>query len=171
MSRYPAILIPLACLALVASVKAADYNIAVIDANRVVEQSPQYEAAGMALQREVAEREKALREQQDEIGKLRDRLEREGDLMSEDEQQRLQNDIRSRQRRLKYAQVEFQEDFSLRQNELRTRLVKQVQEVVVELAKEKGIDLILSEGVVHFSDRMDMSDEVIERLKERFRSR
>jgi len=164
-------LIPLAWLAFSATLEAAQYSIAVIDANRVVEQSPQYEAAGAALQREVAEREKALREQQDEIAKLRDKLDREGDLMSEDEQQRLQNDIRSRQRRLKYAQVEFQEDFSLRQNELRTKLVKQVQEVVVELAKEKDIDLILSEGVVHFSDRMDMSDAVIERLKERFRSR
>jgi len=171
MLRYRSMLIPLAWLAFSATLEAAQYSIAVIDANRVVEQSPQYEAAGAALQREVAEREKALREQQDEIAKLRDKLDREGDLMSEDEQQRLQNDIRSRQRRLKYAQVEFQEDFSLRQNELRTKLVKQVQEVVVELAKEKDIDLILSEGVVHFSDRMDMSDAVIERLKERFRSR
>lgn len=150
---------------------AADYTIAVIDANRVVEQSPQYDAAGAALQREIGEREKALREQQDEISKLQEKLERDGPLMSEEEIQRLQNDIRSRQRRLKYAQVEFQEDFSLRQNELRTKLVKQVQEAVVELAKEKDIDLILSEGVVYFSERIDLSDEVIERLKKRYRAR
>ncbi|WP_242463857.1 OmpH family outer membrane protein [Thiococcus pfennigii] len=150
---------------------AADYSIAVIDANRVVEESPQYAAAGQALQGEVAERERALREQQEEIAKLQERLERDGPLMSEDEVQRLQNDIRSRQRRLKYAQVEFQEDFALRQNELRTKLAKQVQEAVIELAKEKGIDLILSEGVVYSSDRIDLSDEVIERLKQRFQSR
>jgi len=161
----------LALLAVLSNAESADYTIAVIDANRVVEQSPQYEAAGAALQREVAEREEALREQQEAVAELQEKLERDGDLMSEDELQRLQNDIRSRQRRLKYAQVEFQEEFSLRQNELRTKLVRQVQEVVVELAKEKEIDLILSEGVVYFSDRIDMSEQVIERLKERFRAR
>nr|WP_051021984.1 OmpH family outer membrane protein [Thioflavicoccus mobilis] len=161
----------LLCGGLASVVQAADYTIAVIDANRVVEESPQYDAAGEALQSEIGEREKALREQQDELSKLQQKLERDAALMSEDEVQRLQNDIRSRQRRLKYAQVEFQEDFSLRQNELRTKLAKQVQEAVVELAKEKKIDLILSEGVVYSSDRIDISDEVIERLKQRFLSR
>lgn len=166
-------LLPLLLVSFAASVPAAaaEMRIGVIDANRVVEQSPQYEAAGAALQQEVADRERALRAQQDEITKLQQRLEHDGPLMSEDELQRLQNDIRSRQRRLKYAQVEFQEDFSLRQNELRTKLVKQVQEAVVELANEEQIDLILSEGVVYFSDRIDLSDQVIERLRERFRSR
>jgi outer membrane protein len=147
---------------------AADYRIAVVDPNRVVEQSPQYEAAGAALQREVEERERLLREQQDQISALQGRLEREGALMSESEIQRLQNDIRSRNRKLKYARDEFQEDFALRQNELRTKLAVQVREVVVEVAKEQKIDLVLSEGLVYFSPRIDISDRVIERLKQEF---
>ncbi len=171
MPTHLSLLAGLVALLLLVPVSAADYTIAVIDANRVVEESPQYDAAGAALQSEIAEREKVLREQQEEITKLQEQLERDGALMSEEEVQRLQNDIRSRQRRLKYAQVEFQEDFSLRQNELRTRLVRQVQEAVVELAKEQDIDLILSEGVVYFSERIDLSDEVIERLKQRFRDK
>lgn len=149
---------------------AGDYTIGVIDANRIVEESPQYEAAGEALQNEIIERERALREQQDQIIKLQQQLERGGPLMSKEEIKRLENDIRSRKRRLKYAQVEFQEDFSLRQNELRTKLAKQVKEAVVELAKEEGIDLILSEGVIYSSDRIDISEQVIERLKDRFQA-
>ena len=147
---------------------AADYRIAVVDPTRVVEQSPHYEAAGAALQREVEERERLLREQQDQISALQGRLEREGALMSESEIQRLQNDIRSRNRKLKYARDEFQEDFALRQNELRTKLAVQVREVVVEVAKEQKIDLVLSEGLVYFSPRIDISDRVIERLKQEF---
>ena len=155
--------------ALAAPALAADaYRIAVVDPNRVVEQSPQYEAASSALRREIEERERSLREQQDQIAALQTRLEREAALMSEQEIQRLQNDIRSRNRKLKYARDEFQDDFALRQNELRARLSRQVQEVVVELAREQGIDLILSEGVVHFSPRIDISDLVIERLKREF---
>ena len=145
--------------------QAADYKIAVVDPNRVVELSPQYAAAGKSLQAEVEDRERDLRKQQDQIGELKRKLEREGPLMSESEIQRLQNDIRSRSRKLKYEQDEFQEDFALRQNELRTKLAKQVQEVVVELAKELGIDLVVSDGVVYYSPRIDISDKVIERLK------
>jgi outer membrane protein len=148
-----------------------DYKIAVVDPNRVVESSPQYEAARKSLQREVEERERNLRTQQEEIAELQRRLEREGDLMSQSEMQRLQNDIRSRSRKLKYAQDEFQEDLTLRQNELRTKLARQVQEVVVELAKESGIDLVLSEGLVYFSKRVDISDQVVERLKREFEAK
>jgi outer membrane protein len=144
---------------------AENYKIGVVDPNRVVERSPQYEAAGKALRGELEERERNLRQQQEQITVLQGKLERDASLMSESEMQRLQNDIRSRTRKLKYAQDEFQEDFALRQNELRTKLEKQVQEVVVELAKELNIDLVISEGLVYYSPRIDISDLVIERLK------
>lgn len=150
---------------------AEPYKIVVVDPNRVVESSPQYESARKSLQLEVEERERSLRQQQDEITELKSKLERDGELMSQSEMQRLQNDIRSRTRKLKYAQDEFQEDLSLRQNELRTKLARQVQEVVVELAKELEIDLVLSEGLVYYSPRVDISDQVIDRLKQEFSSK
>jgi outer membrane protein len=152
-------------LVLVPGARAGDYKIGVVDPNRVVELSPQYAAAGKALQGEVGERERNLRQQQEQITILQTKLERDAALMSEGEMQRLQNDIRSRTRKLKYAQDEFQEDVALRQNELRTKLGKQVREVVVELAKEQGIDLVITEGLVYYSPRVDISDLVIERLK------
>ncbi len=158
----------IAWLLLSGSAFASDYRIAVVDPNQVVEQSPQYEAARGALQREVEDRERILREQQDQISALQGRLEREGALMSESEIQRLQNDIRSRTRKLKYARDEFQEDFALRQNELRTKLALQVREVIVEVAKEEKIDLVISEGLVYFSPRIDISTQIIERLKQEF---
>jgi outer membrane protein len=89
--------------------------------------------------------------------------------MSEEEIARLQNDIRTRDRKVKYAKAEFQEDFALRQNELRTKLVQQVREVVQEVAKEQKMDLIVSEGVVYFSERVDISAQVIERLQSKFK--
>jgi outer membrane protein len=144
---------------------ALDYKIGVVDPERVIEESPQYEAARQALHEEVADRERALREQQAKLDELKKNLERDAALMSEEEIARLQNDIRNRDRKVKYAKAEFQEDFALRQNELRTKLIAQVREVVQELAKEQKIDLIVSEGVVYFSERVDLSAQVIERLQ------
>lgn len=151
--------------------QAPPFRIAVIDPNRIVEESPQYDAARHTLSEEVQEREAALRQQQEEIDRLNAQLERDGALMSEEELTRLRNDIRARTRRLRYDKAEVQEDFALRQTELRTTLVKQVEEVVEQVAKEKNIDLILSEGVVYFSQRVDISGDVIERLKAEFKQR
>jgi outer membrane protein len=159
------------CISGIAAPAAPDYVIAVIDPTRIVEQSPQYEAARAQLQKEVSDREQKLVEQQKQIVELQQRLDRDGALMSEGEIQRLQSDIRNRERKAKYAQAEFREDFSLRQNELRAKLAKQVEEVVAELARDENIDLILSEGLVYVSKRMDISEKVIERLKEKFNAR
>ncbi len=163
----------LSVLLLVAwEVKAESISIAVIDPTRVVEQSPQYEAARRELQREVAKREEQLREQQRQLAKLQERLERDAALMSTEELQRLRNDIRNRDRKLKYAQAEAREDLTLRQNEMRTKLGRQVEEVVTELAREKKIDLIVSgEDVFYFSRRIDISDEVVQRMREKYRAR
>jgi outer membrane protein len=150
---------------------AGDLRIAVIDPNRIVEESPQYEEARQTLSTEVAEREADLLDQQESLDRLNAKLERDGALMSEEEAKRLQNDIRARKRRLRYAKAELQEDFALRQSELRTKLVKQVEEVVRQIAKEQEIDLIVSEGVVYFSDRIDISADVVQRLKEEFGGR
>lgn len=149
---------------------AQDYVVAAIDPNRVVEQSPQYEAARRELQRELEEREQKLASQQAELEELQKKLERDGALMSQEELQRLQNDIRNRERRLKYAQSEAREEITLRQNELRTKLGKQVEEVVTELAKERNIDLIVSgEDVFYFSKRIDISADVVERMTQKFK--
>jgi len=156
---------------LASSASAMDYVIGVIDPTRIVEQSPQYEDARAQLQKEVSEREQKLAAQQQQIVELQNSLDSDAALMSEDELQRLQADIRNRDRKVKYAQAEFREDFALRQNELRTKLAKQVEEVVAELAREENIDLILSEGLVYYSKRVDMSDKVIERLRKKFEAR
>jgi len=165
----------LACLALLLAGggAAADegFRIAVIDPNRIVEESPQYEAARNLLSAEAQDRETELSSQQEDIDRLEGRLERDGALMRADEVTRLRNDIRARERRLRYAREELQADFALRQSDLRTKLVKQVEEVVEQVAKENGIDLIMSEGFVYSSARVDISDEVIDRLKEVFEKR
>ncbi len=160
----------LCCMTSVVAQTAA-YTIAVIDPNRIVEESPQYEEARGMLSTEAKDREAELLDQQGNLDRLTEQLERDGALMSEQEVQRLQNDIRARKRKLRYAKAELQEDFALRQTELRTKLVKQVEEVVQRIAKEKGIDVILSEGLVYFSPRVDISGEVIDRLKQEFENR
>jgi outer membrane protein len=170
--RLRAIALGLSCAATALPATAVDYVIAVIDPNRVVEQSPQYEAAREELQGQLNEREQDLAAQQAQLDELQKKLDRDAALMSSEEVQRLQNDIRARDRKLKYAQAEAREDITLRQNQMRIKLGKQVEEVVTELAKERKIDLIVSgEDVFYFSKRIDISDDVVERMKQKYKAK
>lgn len=147
------------------SAYAEEYRIAFVNATKVFEESPQYKTARDRLQTEFSRREKDLLAQQKQLKQLEEKLQRDGSVMSESEVKRLERDILSRSRKLKNAQTEFREDLNLRQNEEFKKLRQQVREVIQEVGKSEDIDLIVSDGVVYFSKKIDISDKVLEKLR------
>jgi outer membrane protein len=148
------------------SLLAEEYRIAFVNATKVFEESPQYKSARDRLQTEFSRREKELLSSQKQLKKLEEKLQRDGSVMSESEVKRLERDILSRSRKLKNSQTEFREDLNLRQNEEFKKLRQQVREVIQEVGKEEKIDLIVSDGVVYFSKKIDISDKVLAKLKQ-----
>ncbi|MEJ2691669.1 MAG: OmpH family outer membrane protein [Candidatus Thiodiazotropha sp.] len=145
---------------------AEEYRIAFVNATKVFEESPQYKAARDRLQTEFSRREKELLSEQKQLKQLEEKLQRDGSVMSESEVKRLERDILSRSRKLKNSQTEFREDLNLRQNEEFKKLRQQVREVIQEVGKAEKIDLIVSDGVVYFSKKIDISDQVLEKLRQ-----
>ncbi len=150
----------------VSVVSAEEVKVAFVNAGKVFEQSPQYAAAKKRLETEFARRNDELVSKKETLDKLQNKLERDAAVMSASEINKLEKDILSRKRRLKNAQAEFREDLNLRQNEEFNKLRRQVREVVREVGKDENIDLVVSEGVVYFDKRIDISDLVLVRLKE-----
>jgi outer membrane protein len=134
---------------------------------RLLRDAPQVEEVRNKLKREFSRRNDDLVSQRQQMLKLQEKLQRDGAIMSDSETKRLERDILSRQRKLKSAQTEFQEDLSLRQNEELGKLRKLIGEVIVQVAKEDQIDLVLESGVVYASERSDITDKVLERLKQK----
>ena len=151
------------------SANAQTYKIGVVDANKIVELSPQYEAVRKSLEAEFKRRSEDLAAKQQQVRKLEEKLARDGAVMSSAESRRLEQDIRSQRRKLKTASDEYREDLSLRSNEERSKLLKQVSEVVHQIGEEEEIDVILSEGIVYASERVNLTGKVLERLKEQFK--
>ncbi len=148
------------------SLLAEEYRIAFVNATKVFEESPQYKSARDRLQTEFSRREKELLSSQKQLKQLEEKLQRDGSVMSESEVKRLERDILSRSRKLKNSQTEFREDLNLRQNEEFKKLRQQVREVIQDVGKEEKIDLIVSDGVVYFSKKIDISDKVLAKLKQ-----
>ena len=157
------------CFGLAGQAAAESYKIAYVDATKVFEESPQYEAARNSLKNEFTRRENEILAKQKQLKQLEDELARDSAVLAEGEIARLERDIISRRRKLKAMQDEFREDLTLRQNEEFNKLRRQVTEVVKEVGKSEKIDVILSDGVAYHSKRIDISDLVLSRLKARFK--
>ena len=152
-----------------AGTAAAEIKIGIVNPAVLLEKSPQAEAARKRLEREFAPRDRELVRRQKELRKLEERLARDGAVMSEAERRKLEREIRSRRRDIKRAQDEFREDFNIRRNEEFGKLQRQVYRAIVSLAKEEKYDLILGDGVLYAGKKVDITNRVLQRLKEDFR--
>lgn len=141
-------------------------GIGYLDVIRVAEESPQYQAARQALQAELEQREKDLRRLSNQLKDKETRLQRNAAVMSDVESKKLEREIVALRRKLQNSRDEFRDELSLRQNEERTKLLRQVAEVVKTIGKEEKFDLILTDGVAYASKTVDISDKVLTRLKQ-----
>ncbi len=143
----------------------AEAKVGFVNTSRLLEEAPQAKAAISKMESEFAPREKELVAMQREIKAAEDKLQRDGAVMSDSERSKAERDIISRKRELKRAQDEFREDLNIRRNEELSKLQRHLYEAIVALAKEEKYDLIISEGVVFASERIDITNAVLERLK------
>lgn len=148
------------------TVSAADFKVAVVDLNKVMEQSPQAADISNSLKQEFQAREQDLIAKAKQLKQLEDKLTRDGAVMSAEEAKRLETDIRSRRRQLTTSRAEFREDANLRRNEAVNRLLRKVGEVVAQVGEEEGVDVIMTDGVAYFNKRVDLTATVLKRLQE-----
>ncbi|MET0101362.1 MAG: OmpH family outer membrane protein [Sedimenticola sp.] len=140
-------------------------RIGVVNPNKLVEKSPQYDQVRKELEGEFKRRNEDLIAKQKQLKKLEDKLSRDSAVMSASEVKRLEQDIRSRKRQLKNTRDEYREDLNLRRSEELNKLLRYVTEVVNQVAAEEKLDLVLSQGIVYASSRVDLTNRVLDRLK------
>lgn len=151
-------------LMMCASISAAEIKIGFVNVARVMEKAPQAAKAKKRLEKEFSPRDKQLVAQQKAIKKLEEKLARDATVMSEEERSKIQRDIISKKREATRGQQEFSEDFSIRRNEELQKLKKRIYEAIQALAKEGNYDLLLTDGVIHASDAINVTSEIQKKL-------
>lgn len=145
--------------------RAEDYKLGAVNAIRVLEESPQAERARAAIEKEFSPRDKQLVATQKELKALEDKFSKDGAIMSDTERTKMERDIINKKRDLKRDQDEFREDFNLRRNEEFSKIQKEILEAIQKVAKDNNYDVVLSDGVLYASPKVDISNLVIEYLK------
>lgn len=144
-------------------------RIAVIDVQRVVNESQAGRAAVAALEAYGQEQQAALQQMADEIQRLRDRLATEGETLSAEEVEALRRDLETRSIDLNRASEDVQREFNRRQERAREDIERQVMPVVQQVGADGGYSLILRKfdaGLIYAASDVEITDEVIRRMDE-----
>lgn len=158
-----------ASMALCAMPALAEVRVGVVNIAKLMEEAPQAREAQSRIESEFAPREKEVVALQREIRDQEERLGRDGAVMSEAERTKLERDVLGLRRDLNRAQDEFRDDLNIRRNDALSKLQKVMYEATLTLAKEEGYDVILGQGVVYASDKVDITPMVLKKLNADFR--
>jgi outer membrane protein len=141
----------------------SNLKIGFIDAEAVLLNAPQTQAALRALQDEFAERQRVLIAAQQALQAKQATYERDQEVMGQEERTNLEREIRDGARDLQRDDQEFQEDFNVRRNELLQEAQRAVSVRIEAFAVERGYDLIL-QNVVYTSDAVNITEDLVTAL-------
>ena len=147
------------------AISAQDLKVGFVNAAQLLEKAPQADAARANLEKEFAPRDRRLVAEQKELRQLEEKLSKDGAIMSDAERKKIERDILSGKRDLKRSRDEFREDLNIRRNEELAKLQKLVVESIRALANEGTYDLVLTDGVLYASDKVDITSLVLDKLK------
>ncbi len=143
----------------------ATLKIGVVNIQRLLQESPQAISAGARLEDEFAPRQREIMALQTGLEGKAARIQKDLEVMGAEERENAQRDLRNDEREIVRAQNEFREDLDLRRNEVIGAVQRDVLLAVKAYGDADGFDLILAEGIVQFNTRIEVTDQVLERLR------
>lgn len=143
----------------------APLKIGFVDTQAVASKSPQLAEGNKRLEKEFTARKEALKGMEAAYLQLREKLQKEGLTMSNDELRKLEEQILAQERKIRWEQGILDEDFKIRRNQIGAEVRQDIFKTIALLAKQEGYDLILTDGVLMSSPRVNLTERVLNELK------
>ena len=150
----------LATLPLVAVAQDA-VRIGYVDMKRLLDNAPQVVEGRTRLEREFAARDAALQAEEKRAGELHARLAAAVGADAET----LRREVDALDRSIKRKRDGLRNDLKTRSDQELDRSWREINEAVVEFAREQGYDLIVPSPVVYASPKADVTDRILDRLR------
>ncbi|MBL6749919.1 MAG: OmpH family outer membrane protein [Nevskia sp.] len=162
--RFRSVFAALAVLLLASAPAMADTKIAVVRGiGDVFQGSAAIKAAAAKLQGDAERRKALLESEAKQLSEDYQKYQRDNATYSPDQREKTEKDLTARKAQLEYDQQRAQEEFQGKGGELQNVWVGKMQEVMVQVAKEKGFDVVVT-GAIPINKSLDITDEVIRRL-------
>lgn len=139
----------------------ATSKIGYVDVKRLLDNAPQMAESRSRLEREFAARDTALKVEESKLSPLRQRQEQAAPADAD----ALKREVDALERNIKRTREDLRSELNSRASTERDRVWQKINNSVIEYAREQGYDLILPSPVIYASSRVDITEQVLERLK------
>jgi outer membrane protein len=137
-----------------------------VDMKRLLDNAPQVIAGRQKLEREFAARDTALKADEKRAGELRERQKNEAATLSRTDASTLQREVDALDRSIKRSRETMGTELKTRSNQELDRSWREINDAVVEFAREQGYDMIVASGsVVYASPKVDVTEQILDRLR------
>jgi outer membrane protein len=144
----------------------AEGKLAVVDFQRLAQESPQGKAIMESMRAEFSPRERTLQAQMQALKAKQDKLQKDAATMTEDQRNRAEKELRDGARDFERARGELQDDYNARRNEEMSRLQRTLVEEVRNYAKAQSMDMVVSgDAVLYAAPAYDITPAVLAALQ------
>lgn len=162
--RVPLIL-AMAVAGLLSTTAWAEVKIAVVDVQKAILSSEQARGYMEQIQKEFKDDEDEIRNLQTDAAALLERLQKDGEVMSDTEKRKLQRQIEDKNDYFVFLRKKLQKQIDDRQQELFAGIDQKVQKAIEELVLSDDFDIIIPRhAALYVADLYDITRKVTEKL-------
>ena len=165
--RFKTIMVYLCAFMVFSFASAQEYaiRIGVVDMPRLVEEYSKIKEVQATLQLEFADKDETLRALNVELKEVQD-LVSNIDLL-DTKRKEYERKLLNLDREYARLAAEFRQDYNLRRNEELYKMQKEITDTILEYAENNAYDLILEAGMIYASDKLQLTDIVLDVLKQK----
>jgi outer membrane protein len=156
-----------ATLSLTLSAGAFATKIAVVDMERALFQSEGAKASFKQVEDQFGDNLVKIKELEKELLETQKKLQKDGAIMSDDEQRKLRNTVKEKQSEFQFHAGKLQQaEQQWRQQFFRANMPR-IQEILKGIIDEQKVDIVLSgQAVIHVTPELDLTKILLDKLNQ-----
>lgn len=143
---------------------AAQLKVGVVDLQKAMELSHAGQKAKAVFQKKVEDVQKDLKFKQDELTTMKEELDRQSVLLSDEARLEKQSSYQIALKDFKRLYEDAQEELRMEDAKLSEKILRQLQEIIEAYGEKEGFDLILEKtqsAVLHRASKLDITAQII----------
>jgi outer membrane protein len=159
--------IPLMCCFLVASLAcAADLKIGVVDLQKLFKEYPGTKKAEKKFQDVAVQKQKDLKDSEEEITGLDQELKSSSAVMSAKKKLKKQEELKQKYQDYLQTKAKLENELRTQEAQMTADILDEIKDIAAKVAKAQGMDLVLdSEKTVYAKNSTDLTDSIVKEFK------
>jgi len=159
-----ALLVSLILCCTLMPLQAAELKIGYIDLQKALNQSEAGKSAKEKISQRVKDHEATIESRQKELKKLKDDLDKQGLLLSDDARAAKERDYQQKLKEFQRLTKDAQEEVQQKDSDFTRQILEDLSKVIQEFGAREGYSMILEKtesAVLYADDKVDLTDRVI----------